>query len=134
MIRVRIELISSHHIIDHASQLQTGSQIIVAAHNTVVSEVSRIGLNLVYHAFSKASFIVRPFSFIMFMYSTNIIEFQTTIQARAITHIIDVAEKYSLLNIYNKENQGNTHINQSKNAIIIIHATLKFLNCHTRSK
>jgi hypothetical protein len=69
--------------------------MIVAAQSIVVRDVRIIGLNLVYHAFRRASFIVRPFSFIMFIYSISIIEFHTTIHARAIIHIIEVAEKYS---------------------------------------
>jgi len=70
----------------------------------------------------------------MLIYSTSIIEFQTTIHARAITHIILVAEKYSQDIKYNILNQGKTQKKPSKNAIIIIQAILKFLNCPTSSK
>jgi hypothetical protein len=100
----------------------------------VVKDVRIIGLNLVYHAFNNASFNKTPFLFIIFIYSIRIIAFQTTIHQRAITHIILVAEKYSHLSKYKILNQGNTHINQSKNVIIIIHAIQKLPNCHTNNK
>jgi hypothetical protein len=51
-----------------------------------------------YHAFNKASLIVNQLFFKILTYSINIIAFQTTIQASAIIHIIEVAEKYSLFN------------------------------------
>ena len=108
--------------------------MIVVAQRIVVSEVKIIGLNLVYHAFSKASFISIQFFFRILIYSINIIAFHTTIHQRAITQIILVAEKYSFFIKYRILNQGKTHRNHSKKVIIIIHAIQKEENCHTRSK
>lgn len=133
-IKVKILLTSNHEIIVQANHDQTGSHIIVIAHNIVVSDVNIIGLNLTYQAFNKASFNKIHLFFKIFMYSINIIAFHTTIHQSAIIHIILVAEKYSHFNKYKIENHGNTHKNQSKNVIIIIHATLKEENCHTKSK
>jgi len=62
------------------------------------------------------------------------IEFHTTIHARAMIHIIEVAEKYSLLKRYKSVNHGKIQKKPSKKAIIIIPATLKFLNCPTSNK
>jgi hypothetical protein len=45
----------------------TGSQTIVAAQNTVVSEVNIIGANLTYQALSNASSIVSQFFFKTFI-------------------------------------------------------------------
>jgi len=99
-----------------------------------VRDVSIIGLNLVYPAFSKASFIVNQLFFIIFIYSISIIEFQTTIQARAIIHIIEVAEKYSFFIRYKKLKPGHTPKKPSKNVSIIIQPILKLLNCATIKK
>jgi hypothetical protein len=62
------------------------------------------------------------------------IAFQTTIHAKAIIQIIEVAEKYSQFNKYSIVNQGNTQKNHSKNVIIITPAIQKLLNCHTNIK
>jgi hypothetical protein len=124
-IKVNILLTSNHHIIVQANQLQTGSQIMVAAQKTVVIDVKIIGVNLTYQAFNSASFIVNQLFFKIFIYSINIIAFQTTIHANAITHIIDVAEKYSQFNKYSKLNHGKTPKNHNKNVIIIIPAIQK---------
>lgn len=65
-INVSMELNNNHQIIAQASQLHTGSQIIVAAQKTVVNDVRIIGANLTYHAFNKASSIVSLFFFKIF--------------------------------------------------------------------
>jgi len=59
---------------------------------------------------------------------------QATIQAKLITHIIQVALKYSFFNKYNIEKPGKIPKNQSKNGSITIQATEKLLNCHTIKK
>ena len=54
--------------------------------------------------------------------------FPTTIHAKAITPIIDVALKYSPWIKYNKAYPGKTPKNHNKNDIIITHHIPKLLN------
>ena len=63
IIKVKILLTNKPQIIDQAKPDQTGSQTIVAAQKTVVSEVKIIGANLTYQAFNKASSMVNQFLF-----------------------------------------------------------------------
>ena len=106
----------------------------VAAQNTVVRLVRIIGANLTYHALSNASHKVSQCFFSVLTYSIKIIAFHTTIQARAITQIIEVAEKYSFFTRYKNVKPGQTQKNQSKKVIIITQAIQKLANCHTKTK
>lgn len=86
---------SSHQIIAHASQLQTGSVSIVNAQKIVVSDVINIGLSLDRPALITASSSFSQDFVKIWMYSISKIEFPTTIPINAIMPIIDVALKYS---------------------------------------
>lgn len=83
----------SHQMIDQANPDHTGSHMIVVAQSTVVKEVIIIGFNLLTQASMIEYFSVCPWLSIIFIYSTKSIEFPTTIQAKAMTPIMEVALK-----------------------------------------
>jgi len=119
-IGVRIVDAVSPNMIDRARPLHTGSPRIVVAHKIVVREVTKIGFSLVQAESTTAHFFVHPFARRILVYSTRMMAFPTTIHAKAITQIIDVAEKYSFVDRKSSVNPGKTPINPSKNETIIV--------------
>jgi len=118
----------NHQIIDHANHDHTGSHNIINAQIIAVEDVRKIGFNLVTHAFIRASLKFIPLCANSSKYSSKIIELPIDIPANAITQIIEVALKYSLLVKYNRLYHGSIPINPKRNGNIIIPHILNPLN------
>lgn len=127
-ISVRIADALNHQIIDHANPDQTGSPIIINAPIIAVADVKNIGFNLVFADITSASINQIPLCCSSSKYSSNIIEFHIEIHANAITHIIDVALKYSFDVRYKILYHGRIHRNQKRKGNMIIHHIPNQLN------